>query len=138
MDEGIEYRDTPNLPTEAVLALYRALDWASAKKPRALCRALAASHTLISAWEGRQLVGLGNALSDGHLVVYYAHLLVLPSHQGRGIGRGIVRRLKARYPDFHQHVVVADGDAVGFYRKCGFETAGSTQALWIYAGADHD
>jgi GNAT superfamily N-acetyltransferase len=32
-------------------------------------------------------VGLGNAISDGALVVYYPHMLVLPEYQGRGIGR---------------------------------------------------
>ena len=137
MDNNIEFRDNPDLPSEAVLALYRSLDWAAAQKPQALCRALAASHALVSAWHGQALVGLGNTLSDGHLVVYYSHLLVQPLYQGRGIGRGIVERLMARYPDFRQHVVVADGGAVGFYRKCGFATAGNTRSMWIYAGDDH-
>ena len=47
------------------------------------------------------------------------------------------RRLKKRYRRFHQHVVVADGRAIEFYRKCGFTRAGKTEPMWIYAGADH-
>jgi GNAT superfamily N-acetyltransferase len=137
MQEEIEYCDTLDLPDNAVLELYRALEWAAAQKPEALCRALAASHSLVSAWHREELVGLGNTLSDGHLVVYYSHLLVLPAFQGQGIGHGIVQRLQVRYTGFHQHVVVADGDAVGFYHKCGFETAGRTRSMWIYAGDDH-
>ncbi|GAL03228.1 histone acetyltransferase HPA2 and related acetyltransferases [Photobacterium aphoticum] len=32
-----------------------------------------------------RLVGIGNAISDGHLVVYYPHMLVHPDVQGQGI-----------------------------------------------------
>ena len=88
-------------------------------------------------WDGSKLVGLGNAISDGHLVVYYPHLLVLPDHQGRGIGTHLMQMLMARYAGFHQHMLVADGRAIDFYRKCGFERAGKTEPMWIYAGHDH-
>ena len=91
----------------------------------------------VTAWDGERLIGLGNAISDGYLVVYYPHLLVLPEYQRRGIGREIMRRLMARYPDFHQHVIIADGRAVDFYRKCGFDRAGKSEPMWIYAGHEH-
>jgi ribosomal protein S18 acetylase RimI-like enzyme len=120
-----------------VLALYRAHEWSSAQKPGLLHKALLASHSLVTAWDGSDLVGLGNAISDGFLVVYYPHLLVLPKYQGRGIGTELMRRLMARYEGFHQHVLMADGRAVDFYRKCGFERAGKTEPMWIYAGHDH-
>ena len=133
----IVYDDSREPDLDQVLALYRANHWSSADKPRELQRALANSHAVITAWEGATLVGLGNALSDGALVVYYPHLLVLPAYQGRGIGREIVRRLTARYAGFHQHILVADGGAIEFYKKCGFERAGRTEPMWIYAGGEH-
>ena len=133
----IEYRETRDLPLADVLALYRANEWSSAEKPELLHRALSASHSLVSAWDGDKLVGLGNAISDGCLVVYYPHLLVLPEYQRRGIGAQLLRRLVARYAGFHQHMLVADGRALDFYRKCGFERAGQTEPMWIYAGHDH-
>jgi len=133
----IRYSETRDLPLESILALYHANDWSSAQKPELLHKALLASHSLVSAWDGENLVGLGNAISDGYLVVYYPHLLVLPNCQGRGIGTGILRRLMARYEGFHQHMLVADGRAVEFYRKCGFKRAGKTESMWIYAGHDH-
>ena len=68
-------------------------------------------------------MGLGNAISDGHLVVYYPHL-ILPEFQGRGVGGAILERLKAHYQGFHQHILVADGSAIGFYAKHGFKRAG--------------
>jgi len=77
-----------DLPDDKVIALYSANGWSAAKKPQELLSALRNSHSLVSAWIGEQLVGLGNSLSDGYLVVYYPHLLVLPMYQGRGIGEG--------------------------------------------------
>jgi GNAT superfamily N-acetyltransferase len=133
----IEYRETGDVPHEQVLALYRGNGWSCVQKPEALRNALLASHSLVTAWDGARLVGLGNAISDGHLVVYYPHLLVLPEYQRRGIGTEIMRRLMQHYRGFHQQMLIADGRAVDFYRKCGFERAGKTEAMWIYAGRDH-
>jgi GNAT superfamily N-acetyltransferase len=134
---AIRYSEIHDVPLESILALYRANDWSSAQKPELLHKALLASHSLVSAWDGCKLVGLGNAISDGYLVVYYPHLLVLPDYQGRGIGTELMRRLIARYEGIHQHMLVADGRALYFYRKCGFERAGKTESMWIYAGDDH-
>ena len=134
---AIRYSERRKPSARDLLVLYRANKWSSAKKPALLQKSLRNSHSLVTAWDGKKLVGLGNAISDGYLVVYYSHLLVLPRYQGRGIGSEILRRLKARYAGFHQHIIVADGRALAFYRKCGFERAGKTQAMWIYAGHDH-
>ena len=129
--------ESRDLPVGKVIALYAANGWSAATKPEELCNALRNSHSVVSAWIGEELVGLGNALSDGSLVVYYPHLLVLPSHQGQGVGGKILEHLKMKYRGFHQHILVADGRAIDFYRKHGFEKAGSTQSMWIYQGADH-
>jgi GNAT superfamily N-acetyltransferase len=137
MTSSIQYRETRELPLSEILTLYRANKWSSAEKPELLHKALLGSHTLVTAWDGHKLVGLGNAISDGHLVVYYPHLLVLPEYQGRGIGTRLMQLLMERYADFHQHMLTADGLAIEFYRKCGFERAGKTEPMWIYAGHDH-
>jgi len=91
----------------------------------------------VTAWDSERLIGLGNAISDGFLVVYYPHLLVLPDYHGRGIGMQLMKMLMARYDGFHQQMLVADGRAIDFYRKCGFRRAGNTEPMWIYAGSDH-
>ena len=126
-----------DIPFGKIIALYTSNGWSAANKPEKLCKALQNSHSLVSAWIGEELVGLGNALSDGFLVVYYSHLLVLPSCQGHGVGGMILERLKEKYQGFHQHILVADGRAIEFYSRHGFEIAGRTQSMWIYAGADH-
>lgn len=124
-------------PQDQVLALYRANHWSSADKPDALNAGLAGSHSLVTAWGDDRLIGLGNALSDGHLVVYYPHLIVAPDWQGKGVGAALLTRLQARYAGFHQQILMADGNALGFYRRMGFTRAGQTEPMWIYDGNDH-
>lgn len=133
----IRYLDSCRLPRQQVIELYEANQWSSADKPDKLMAALAASHSLVSAWCETKLVGLGNAISDGHLVVYYPHLLVHPEFQRRGIGRQLMVRLSQPYQGFHQQVLIADGKTPDFYQKLGFVRASTTVSMWIYGGADH-
>jgi len=138
MDMDIEIKETKEINKEKIITLYKANKWSSAEKPDLLYKALMNSDSLITAWDGNRLVGLGNAISDGYLVVYYPHLLVHPDYQGKGIGRMIVDRFQKKYGNFHQQTLTADGKAIDFYRKCGFKKAGSTQSMWIYQGDEHD
>jgi len=125
------------LPKAQVLNLYRSVQWSAARKPVQLVRALKRSHSVVTAWVEGSLVGLGNAVSDGSLVVYYPHLLVLPEFQRRGIGRQLMKRLMSRYRGFHQHILIAEAKAVPFYRKCGFNRAGKTTSMWVFKGREH-
>ena len=134
----IEIKETKEINKEKIIKLYKANKWSSAEKPDLLYKALMNSDSLITAWDGNRLVGLGNAISDGYLVVYYPHLLVHPDYQGKGIGRMIVDRFQKKYGNFHQQTLTADGKAIDFYQKCGFEKAGSTQSMWIYQGDEYD
>lgn len=134
---AIELSENRDISTEKVLSLYRENKWSSADKPDELMKALKNSHGLVSAWDGDKLVGLANSISDGHLVVYYPHLLVLPEYQGQGIGKMIMNKFQEKYSDFHQQILVADGKAIDFYKKCGFEKSKNCEAMWIYSGNDH-
>ena len=120
-----------------IVALYRANDWSSAEMPEQLLPALRNSHTLVTARIDGILVGVGNAISDGHLVVYYPHMLVHPSKHGSGIGRKMMEAMQSVYGKYHQQMLTADGDAIEFYRALGFERAGKTESMWIYAGTEH-
>jgi GNAT superfamily N-acetyltransferase len=128
---------TDSIATEEVVALYKANHWSSADKPTELMNALRNSHSLVTARVEGLLVGIGNAISDGHLVVYYPHLLVDPLHQGKGIGRLMMAALGAKYSGFHQQMLTADGDAAVFYERIGFVKAGRTVPMWKYAGTEH-
>ena len=133
----IEIKETFEIEQASIIELYKANEWSSAEKPDQLYLGLLNSHSLVTAWHEEQLVGLGNALSDGHLVVYYPHLLVHPDYQGKGIGKLILKRFQEKYGKFHQQILVADGKAIEFYKKCGFERAGKSESMWIYQGTEH-
>ena len=134
---NVRISETRDISLQSILALYQANEWSAAEKPTQLYQALMHSHSLVSAWVGAELVGLGNAISDGHLVVYYPHLLVHPSYHGRGIGRMIMDQMQETYGAFHMQILTADGKAIDFYQKVGFERAGETEPMWIYKGNEH-
>ena len=125
------------IETDEVISLYRANAWSSAEKPAQLLAALRNSHTLVTARIDGVLVGVGNAISDGHLVVYFPHMLVYPSFHGQGIGKKMMLAMLEKYAGFHQQMLTADGDAVEFYKALGFVRAGRTEPMWIYAGDEH-
>ena len=129
--------ETRDILAKDIIELYKANNWSSAEKPIELYNALINSHSLITAWNGKELVGLGNAISDGYLVVYYPHLLVHPNYQGKGIGKMIMEKMQEKYKDFHMQMLTADEKAIGFYNRFGFVKAGKTQPMWIYKGEEH-
>ncbi|HKO78633.1 MAG TPA: GNAT family N-acetyltransferase [Flavobacterium sp.] len=134
---SITISESKDINIDDILVLYKENNWSSAEKPTQLHKGLLNSETLITAWEDNKLVGLGNAISDGYLTVYYPHLLVLPEYQGKGIGKMIVDKMQEKYSHFHMQMLTADGKAVEFYKKNGFERAGNTEPMWIYQGNEH-
>lgn len=133
----IEIATNADLGEDEVIDLYRANAWSAADKPAQLLLALKNSHTLVTARISDRLVGIANAISDGHLVVYYPHMLVHPEFQKRGIGRRMMAAMQSIYENYHQQMLTADGEAVQFYEALGFKRAGKTEAMWIYGGEDH-
>ena len=134
---SVTYHNDRDFTINDVLPIYSACEWSSANKPQELLAALHNSHSVIHARVGERMVGIGNAISDGHLVVYYPHLLVHPDYERNGIGSGIMKRLVKRYTGFHQQMLTADADALAFYEQNGFVRAGKTIPMWVYAGDEH-
>ena len=125
------------LPMDQLIELYSVNAWSSAEKPAKLAAALAHSDALVTARDDEKMVGVGNANSEGHLVVYYPHLIVHTSYQTLGIGSEIMKLLQGKHQDFHQQMLTADQKAIHYYEKAGFSIAKNTQSMWIYEGDDH-
>ena len=85
-----------DIETDEVIELYKANGWSSAEKHEKLIPALKNSDALVTARISGKLVGIGNAISDGSLVVYYPHMLVHPDHKRKGIGRSMMELLQKR------------------------------------------
>lgn len=133
----IQFSERKDLDLSDILPLYEANNWGAANRPKELQAALRNSQHLITAWDGAHLVGLGNAISDGYLVVYYPHLLVHPDYHKKGIGSAILARLKYYYEGFHMQILVAQETAIEFYEAQGFEHADNNQAMWIHTSEEH-
>lgn len=134
---NITTTEDKNFDPIQLIELYKLNGWSSANKPELLIKALKNSHTLVLTYADEKLVGVGNAISDGYLVVYYPHMLVHPDFQGKGIGKLMMDHMMKKYEGFHQQMLTADGKAIDFYKKCGFERAGQTEPMWIYDGDEH-
>ena len=137
MRSEIRLSEERELPLPAVESLYRSVGWSSAEKPEQLHSALRNAHRLVTAWDSERLIGVGYAISDGALVVYFPHLVVHPEYQRKGIGAAIMRRLMAHYQGFHQQSIIADAGSIAFYERLGFVRAGRTEPMWIYDGHEH-
>jgi GNAT superfamily N-acetyltransferase len=101
--------------------LFLSVEWESGRYPQSLRKAMARSHGVISAWDGKKLVGLVNCLSDGSLVAYFHYLVVRPEYQGQGIGRRLMEIMFDTYRAVRQKVLIADDRKTAFYEKFGLE-----------------
>jgi GNAT superfamily N-acetyltransferase len=137
MEMNIEIEINGVIEESETIDLYRANEWSSAERPDLLMPALQNAHTLVTARKSDELVGIGYAISDGHLVVYYPHMLVHPNYHGQGIGRKMMDAMQSVYSDFHMQMLTADGEAIEFYKALGFKRAGVTEPMWVYSGSEH-
>ena len=71
-------------------------------------------------YETGSLVAAGRALADGADASYICDVAVLPSHQGTGLGKQIVRRLVDLSKDHKKIILYSVPGKEGFYRKLGF------------------
>jgi len=134
---NITIRTDRDLTQDAIVTLYKANKWSASDKPELLYKALLNSHSLVTAWDTKRLIGLANAISDGYLVVYFPHMLVHPDYHRKGVGKLLYASLQEKYADFHMQMLTADGEAVKFYKSMGFSRAGNTVPMWIYGGDEH-
>ena len=77
------------------------------------------------------IVGMGRMIGDGGCFFQLVDMAVLPAHQGKGLGKLIMKELKEwmnrNVPESGTVLLFADGRANELYRRFGFvETAGLT------------
>jgi predicted N-acetyltransferase YhbS len=77
------------------------------------------ANLLITAREGRRLVGIARSLTDFAYCTYLSDLAVRVTHQRRGIGRELVRRTRAAAGPA-MIVLLAAPKAVDYYPRLGF------------------
>lgn len=106
-------------------ALYEDVGWyAYTKDLDQLQQALLNSIFVLSAWENDQLIGLTRVVGDGLTILYIQDILVLNSHQNRGIATDMMNHILEKYNDVRQKVLLTEEapDVRHFYEKNGFQS----------------
>jgi GNAT superfamily N-acetyltransferase len=100
------------------------------KPPDALATVFGNSMFKCFVYAGEVLVGAGRALADGLDCAYVADVAVHPEHQGRGLGKAIIRRL-VELADGHKKVILyANPGTEPFYRDLGFLHMNTAMGRW--------
>ena len=100
------------------------------KPPDALRTVFGNSMFRCFVYAGEVLVGAGRALADGVDCAYIADVAVHPDHQGRGLGKAIIRRLVAQAEGHKKIILYANPGAEGLYARFGFLPMKTAMAIW--------
>ncbi|MGL5257269.1 MAG: GNAT family N-acetyltransferase [Proteocatella sp.] len=118
----INYTEEKFFTQEAVQALFLSVGWVSGQYPGRLYKALKNSSTVLTAWEGNQLVGLVRVLDDSEMVAYIHYVLVNPDYQGNKIAATMIGMIKKKYKDYlYLEIMPEERKNAAFYQKFGFE-----------------
>ena len=109
--------------------LYRAAPLGD-KKPTDLKTAFSNSRYRCFVFDCGALIGAGRALADGVDCSYICDIAVLPTHQGLGIGRGIVSRLVDLSKGHKKIILYTAPGKVSFYRSLGFKRMTTAMAIF--------
>jgi len=118
-----------NLDWDELSALYRAAPLGN-KKPSDLKIAFSNSMFRAFVYDSGKLVGVGRALADGVDCSYICDVALLPSHQGRGLGKEIVTKLVELSSGHKKIILYAVPGKEPLYRKVGFKRMTTAMAIF--------
>lgn len=128
---AIAFRYGNDLDLDQVIGLYRDSTLGE-RRPiddRAIVEAMLRNANLVvTAWDGKRLVGLSRTLTDFAYVGYLSDLAVALSHQRLGIGTELVARTRARMGPRSMLVLLAAPKAVDYYPRLGFKRH---ESAWV-------
>ena len=117
----ITYTEEKKFTVEQIQALFLSVGWVSGKYPTRLHKALMHSSTVLTAWDGDQLVGLVRLLDDSELVAYMHYVLVNPAYHGQGIAGTMIEMVKEKYKDYlYIEIMPEERKNAAFYHRFGF------------------
>jgi len=119
--EGLDWNE--------LTALYHAAPLGN-KNARDLQTAFSNSRYRCFARDGGRLVGVGRVVSDGVDCAYVCDVAVMPSHQGTGLGKEVMRRLLAFARDHRKIILYAVPGKEPFYRGFGFRRMRTAMAIF--------
>jgi len=132
----IEYRNGNDLVLGEVIDLYRDSTLGE-RRPiddeAIVADMLRHANLVVTAWDGRTMVGIARTLTDFSYVGYLADLAVRVSYQNRGIGTELIKRSRELMGPRSMLVLLAAPKAVEYYPKVGFR---KHESAWVLRKGD--
>lgn len=117
--------------------LFLSADWFSGRFPRRVYKALMNSSTVITAWDGDELVGQIRALDDSEMVAFLHYCIVDPGYQGQGIASRLLEMIKVKYKNYVYIELMPDEKKnVSFYERHGFTPMPDGTAMFLVNHTD--
>ena len=112
------------IPAIATYQLLRVAAGMSAKSTEAAAKGLPNSLFAVQVLLGDEVVGMGRIIGDGGCFFQVVDIAVLPAHQGKGLGKLIMREIRqfidSDVPESAYVSLIADGQAQDLYAQFGF------------------
>lgn len=113
------------IPSIATYQQLRVAAGLSAKTTEAAAKGLPNSLFAVQVLLGDDVVGMGRVIGDGGCFFQVVDIAVLPAHQGKGLGKLIMREISrfidSDVPDSAYVSLIADGQAQDLYAQFGFQ-----------------
>ncbi len=136
--DGIRFTIGAVPNAEMLSVLYKDVGWSAyLEDPGRTLEGVCASQRVVVAWDDTSPVGLARCVGDGKTILVIQDLLVMSEFRGRGIGKGLLRRLITGFKDVGQIILIADKnpEVHTFLRNNGFETITAYNSEgYIYTG----
>ena len=119
----ITFKTGNDLELDSVIELYRASTLGE-RRPiddrERMGAMLNNANLVITAWDGKLLVGISRALSDFCYITYLSDLAVRVSHQRKGISKELIRRTQTAGGPQALLLLLAAPAAEAYYPHIGF------------------
>ena len=126
------YTEEKKFTPQQLQQRFVSVGWLSGQYPQRLYKALRHSSTVLTVWDGEELVGLTRVLDDSELLAQVHYVLVRPDHQGLGIAGAMIEHIKQKYKNYlYIEGMPEDKDNVPFYVKHGFRVMENGAAIQI-------
>ena len=124
MSAAAPYTTRLAIPAVATYQQLRIAAGLSAKTAEAAAKGLPNSLFAVQVLLGDDVVGMGRIIGDGGCFYQVVDIAVLPAHQGKGLGKLIMREImqfiETEVPQSAYVSLIADGQAQNLYAQFGF------------------
>lgn len=114
----IEYKINGSIISDELDCFFQ--NWKSPPSPKIKSKLLNGSDLIITARENDILIGFLTAISDGTMHAFITLVEVEETHQGKGIGKGLMKLAISHFKGNYDIVLITDPDKGAFYKKFGF------------------